>query len=110
MTDSTGVPGVDHLVVWCVAAAAIAGGVALLWRFTRGLRLLVRRLDEFADDWSGSSERPGVPAHPGVMVRLSAIEERLTAVEHELRPNSGSSMRDAINRVEARIGTRPSGT
>jgi hypothetical protein len=102
VNSSTGVHGIDQLVIWSIAAVAIAGGVALLWRVTRGARHLVRRLDEFADDWQGLPNRPGVPGHAGVMARLGAIEDRLAAVEHELRPNSGSSMRDAIDRVDER--------
>ncbi|PYC83465.1 hypothetical protein C7C46_09030 [Streptomyces tateyamensis] len=107
MTDSTGVGSVDLLVVWAGAVVALAGVLALVWRGTRGLRLLGRRVGEVVDDWQGTDARPGVPAHPGVMVRLGAIEDRLAAVEHEMRPNSGSSLRDALDRVEVHIGTAP---
>ena len=109
MSDSTGIAGVDQLVVWSVAAAAIAGALALLWRLTRGARRVLARMDEFADDWAGTPGRPGVPGHDGVMARLGGIEERLGAVEHELRPNSGSSMRDAIDRVDERTRSLTSG-
>ncbi|MDH6111159.1 hypothetical protein P3T36_003183 [Kitasatospora sp. MAP12-15] len=99
----TGVQSVDALVVWCGALAGLAAAAGLLWRLTRGLRRSMRRVDEFVDDWNGTTGRPGVaPAHEGVMARLGGIETRLTAVEHELRPNSGSSMRDAIDRVDER--------
>jgi hypothetical protein len=103
MTDSTGVHGLDLLAVWAAAMAAIAGALALMWRITRGARHLARRLGDLADDWTGVPGRPGVPGHEGVMARLGAIEDRLASVEHELRPNSGSSMRDAIDRVDARL-------
>jgi hypothetical protein len=103
MTDgTTGVHPVDALVVWCGALVGLAAAAGLLWRLTRGLRRLVSRVDEFTNDWHGTPGRPGVPPHDGVMARLGGIEERLTAVEHELRPNSGSSMRDAIDRVDER--------
>ncbi len=79
----------------------------MLWRLTRGARRVLARLDEFADDWNGTPGRPGVPGHDGVMSRLGGIEERLIAVEHEMHPNSGSSMRDAIDRVAVQVGVVP---
>ncbi|MFD0496842.1 hypothetical protein [Streptomyces rhizosphaericus] len=36
------------------------------------------------------------------MQRLDAIEQQLAAVEHELHPNSGTSLRDAVDRVDER--------
>ncbi|WP_441251209.1 hypothetical protein [Kitasatospora sp. McL0602] len=93
---STGLAGLDAAVVWAGALVALAGGLGLLWRGTRGLRRILHRADQFWDDWQGTPPRPGVPGHPGVMARLSAIE-------HELHPNSGASLRDAVNRIEAGI-------
>lgn len=52
-----------------------------------------RAARDFLDDWKGEPDRPGVKGRPGVM-------ERLGSIEHELHPNSGLSMRDAINRTE----------
>ncbi|MES9587830.1 MULTISPECIES: hypothetical protein [unclassified Streptomyces] len=92
---TTGIAAVDAAVIWSVAAAAIAAGLGLLWRITRGVRRIVSRVDEFIDDWQGTPARSGVPSRPGVM-------ERLDRIEHELHPNSGSSLRDAVDRVDAR--------
>ncbi|WP_432158416.1 hypothetical protein [Streptomyces sp. bgisy153] len=103
--SSTGVPAVDAAVVWSVAAVAVAGLGTLLWRVMRAARRAVGRMDDLADDWLGVPERPGVPGRPGVMVRLRGIEERLTRVEHELQPNSGRSLRDAVDRVDRRTRT-----
>jgi hypothetical protein len=100
LNNSTGLAAVDQLVVWCVAITAIAGVIALVWRLTRGMRHLAARLGDLVDDWTGVPGRPGVPGHEGVMARLGSIEDRLTAVEHELHPNSGASLRDAVNRIE----------
>ncbi|GAA1221392.1 hypothetical protein GCM10009665_09500 [Kitasatospora nipponensis] len=106
MTDgATGVQSVDAVVVWCGALAGLAAALGLAWRLTAGVRRITHRIDEFTADWNGTPPRPGVPAHDGVMARLGGIEQRLTAVEHELRPNSGSSMRDAIDRVDERTRT-----
>ncbi|MFB6943178.1 hypothetical protein ACFWGL_17210 [Streptomyces sp. NPDC060286] len=110
----TGIPAVDAAVVWSVAAAAIAGGAALLWRAVRSARRLAARLDDFVDDWTGVAGRPGVPERPGIMARLARIEEqgdehaaRLARIEHEVYPNSSRSLRDAVDRIEERLGTGP---
>lgn len=99
---NTGYPALDLLIVWCGAVTAVGAALGLLYRATRGVRQLAARLGTLADDWSGEPARAGVPARPGVMARLSAIEDRLGSVEHELHPNSGGSLRDAIDRVDER--------
>lgn len=35
--------------------------------------------------------------------RQAATEERTARIEHELRPNSGTSLRDAVDRVEQAV-------
>jgi hypothetical protein len=73
-----------------VAAIAVGGAVA------RPLRRLSRQNDEFREDWYGQPARPGRPAEPGVM-------ERLSGIEHELRADGGGSLRDAVNQVAVRL-------
>ncbi len=90
MSESTGIASVDQVVVWSVAITAIIG--LLAW-VIRAVRRIARTVDDFAEDWNGTPERRGVPARPGVM-------ERLGRIEHELHPNSGLSLRDAVNRIE----------
>jgi hypothetical protein len=99
---TTGVAQVDAAALWCGTVAAITGALALVWRATRSLRRIAGRVEDFIDDWQGTEGRPGVPAHPGVMTRLDAIEDRIARVEHELHPNSGASLRDAVDRVDQR--------
>lgn len=99
---TTGVDQVDAAVIWCGAVVAMAGALALVWRATRSLRRIAGKVEDFVDDWQGIEARPGVPARPGVMLRLGAIEDRLARVEHELHPNSGASLRDAVDRVDQR--------
>lgn len=53
----------------------------------------IRAQDQFFRDWAGEPERPGHPATPGVM-------ERLQKIEGELKHNGGSSMKDAVRRIE----------
>lgn len=82
-----------------VAAGVIAAGlglVAVLARTARRTWLMFQALDDFLDDWRGTPERSGVAARPGVLARLGAIE-------HEVRTNNGSSLKDAVSRCERRL-------
>lgn len=103
------------------AVGALAAAVAL-WESVRrrsrewraGRRRQRNQQRQFLADWHGEQARPGVPARPGVMVRLASIEsaqtalaERMGNVEKELHPNSGHSFRDAVDRAVAGV---PAGT
>jgi hypothetical protein len=93
---TTDVGQLDTVALWCGAVVAIASAAGLFWRITRSIHHLVRHVEDFVADWSGTEE------HPGVMTRLCRIEHRIGAIEHELHPNSGSSLRDAVDRVDQR--------
>ncbi|HZF90448.1 hypothetical protein [Streptomyces sp.] len=99
---TTGVASLDAAVLWCGAVVAITGALTLAWRATRSVRRIAGKVEDFVDDWQGTPGRPGVPARPGVMSRLGTIEAKLERVEHELHPNSGASLRDAVDRVDER--------
>lgn len=84
-----------------VAAGIIAAGLGLVTVLARGgqrLWRLFQSTDDFFDDWKGAPARPGVKERPGVMARLAAIE-------HEVKTNDGSSLKDAVKRVEAKLDT-----
>jgi len=97
------------VAAWVGAAVAVLTLAGIVW--PTGARI-ARRIDEVVDDWHGESARPGVPARPGVMERLERIEGAtarieplaggVAAIEHELHPNGGDSLRDAVNRVDLR--------
>jgi hypothetical protein len=101
--EATGIHALDTALVWGGAVTVLAGVGAVLWRGLRGVGHLVRRVEQFMDDWSGEEERPGVPGRLGVMERVSGIEERLGRFEHELYPNSGGSLRDAVDQANERL-------
>jgi hypothetical protein len=84
---------INTLAGVAVAVVSVLGVVAVAWRAWRKFH---KSFGRFMEDWNGEPARPGVPAKPGVMVRLASIEK-------EIHPNSGSSLRDAINRIEARV-------
>lgn len=81
----------------------VAGGITATLATVTSIGLAVRwigkrarALDDFLHDWRGTVERDGVPARRGVMARLAAIES-------ELRPNHGTSIKDVITRMEQRL-------
>jgi len=53
-------------------------------------------LDNFLVDWSGSEARPGRSRVPGVM-------ERLNEIDGQLKNNGGSSVKDAVDRIEINV-------
>ncbi|WP_237404776.1 hypothetical protein [Actinacidiphila reveromycinica] len=101
--EATGNPALDAVLMWGGVITVLAGVAALLWRAVSAVIRLARRVDEFMDDWAGEPGRPGVPPRPGVMERVATIDERLTRVEHELYPNSGGSLRDAVDQANERL-------
>jgi hypothetical protein len=78
---------------WIAVAGGLTVVVTALAAFWRWAWPFLRRVGHFLDDWFGEPARPGFPGQSGVM-------ERLARVEHEVHTNSGSSMRDAVNRIE----------
>ena len=65
--------------------------------------LLVKRFIHFLDDYFGEESRPGFEGRPGMQERLRAIEMEIECISYEMKPNSGSSIKDAINRIEKRL-------
>lgn len=105
------VADVGALAGFGASTVVVVGAVAAVVHWAKPR---LRRLGEFLDDWHGEPSRPGVPARPGVMTRLANLEQdvksvdrRVADVEHELHPNSGASLRDAVDRIDSRIGGAP---
>ncbi|MEW1838558.1 hypothetical protein AB0392_11440 [Nonomuraea angiospora] len=89
----------DSLVQVFVVAGTIAGGLALLGVLAKGGAWLWRTftaLKDFLDDWKGEPARAGVEARPGIPARIAVIES-------ELHPNHGTSLRDAVDRLETSV-------
>lgn len=80
----------------------------------------IRKVVHVIDDMMGEAEREGVPARPGMLVRMSRVEStssealtlaRNTAAQQadithalqELYSNNGSSLRDAVERIETKL-------
>lgn len=103
-------PLIAGLTGWNITG--ILAVVAALTALARKVWPFARKFVHFIDDWFGEPERDGVAGRPGVMARLAAIDEhgrrtddRLDAIEHELKPNSGKSLHDKVAQV-ARTAAR----
>jgi hypothetical protein len=84
----------------------IAATITAITVIAVGLRkasLLVKKFIHFLDDYFGEEARPGFDGRPGMQERMRNIEEELKCVAYEMKPNSGSSIKDAIGRIEKRL-------
>jgi hypothetical protein len=76
--------------------AAVVGTSLVVGRaIAKPLRRLSRQNDLFREEWWGKEAEP-LLNRP----RTLSVPERLARIEGELQPNHGSSMRDALDRVE----------
>ncbi len=59
---------------------------------------VVRPIQRIAEDWRGEPARPqdGVPERPSMMKRMALMEA-------EMRTNHGTSLRDAVDRIESNM-------
>ncbi|MFJ4627211.1 hypothetical protein [Streptomyces sp. NPDC088847] len=103
MDVTTGIPALDAALVWGGAISVVGTLLTVVWRGVRTLSRFGSRAGQFLDDWYGEEERAGVPARPGVMLRLAALEDGLDHLRHEVRPNSGTSLRDAVDLANRRL-------
>lgn len=78
----------------------IITGLVGWWRGSRGLRKMALQVAYVVQDWNGTPGRPGVPEHPGIMVRMASIESWQAQTTAQLVTNGGSTLRDAVKRVE----------
>lgn len=109
-------PDASTVAAWLVGTAALITAIVIIWRASASLARGARKLSHFFDDWFGEASRPGQDARPGFPDRLSGVESsvscmsdqvatiaaRVERVEAQVHPNGGSSMRDAVARIEKR--------
>ena len=81
------------IVSLTVGGISILGFLIGVWA---KLQKVLHSLDSFMLDWTGAEARPGRDAVPGVM-------ERLNKIDGELKHNGGSTMKDAVKRIEQKI-------
>jgi hypothetical protein len=87
------------LTIGGVASAFAAIGYVL----AKGFKF-IQTATRFMDDWYGTEEHPGVVARLAEgNARFDKLEEEIACVKAELFNNHGSSLRDAIDRIEESI-------
>jgi hypothetical protein len=89
---------INNILVAGATASALASVFFVIAPSVRKIRSMMEWLEKFRRDWEGEPGGPGRDAVPGVM-------ERLNRLDGELSHNGGSSMKDAIDRIEKRLGT-----
>ena len=89
---------INNILVAGATASALASVYFVIAPSVRKIRSMMEWLEKFRRDWEGEPGGPGRDPVPGVM-------ERLNRLDGELSNNGGSSMKDAIDRIEKRLGT-----
>jgi hypothetical protein len=79
-----------------ITSCVIAGLSAVVFPMARKVRKFSSGWDDFMRDWKGEQPEPGRDAAPGVM-------ERLNNIDGEFKKNSGSTLKDAVARIERKL-------
>jgi hypothetical protein len=81
-----------------ITLTALGGFLGLIKWISRKTSIFEKKFDSFMRDWGGEPAAPGRDAVPGVM-------ERLNNIDGELKHNGGSTMKDAMQRIEHKLDT-----
>jgi hypothetical protein len=91
---------IEQIQMWAGFIAIVAAAIGVIWKVLSPLvkktRHLIDSLSRFTVDWFGEESAPGRDKVPGVM-------ERLNNIDGELKHNGGSTMKDAIKRIENKL-------
>lgn len=107
---------VEQVVLYAGGVAAVLGLVGVLFRTVgRSVKMtygVVKKIDVFLGQWFGQPDT-GTPSFPdrmeAVELRTQVTDRRLMAIEAQLRPNGGSSLRDTVNDIANATGARRQG-
>ena len=88
-----------------IIGAAISTLIYLLSLITKAAKMWFG----FISDWQGTEDRPGVVERLEIgHQRFEKIDEELNIIKAELFANSGSSLRDSVDRIETILtGDKP---
>ena len=107
-----------------ILVASVLSAITVISIFSSKIFKVFRKFVRFLDDFNGVEERPGVDRHPGFPERIKSLEDcitsmstkmdkfdatadtienKLISIEKELHPNHGTSMRDAIDKIQLRL-------
>jgi hypothetical protein len=88
---------------WLMTIAATITAIGVIGVGLYKVTKLVKRFIHFLDDYFGEEPRPGFDGRPGMQERLRFMEEEIACISFEMRPNHGTSIKDAVGRIEERL-------
>ena len=100
-----------------IMIATVLGAITAIILFAGKLVKFIKKVIHFLDDFLGEEERPGQEARPGLSERLTKMEDCMgtvkeqmdcikddvEAIKTEMHPNSGTTIRDSLNRIETKV-------
>lgn len=88
------------IMAWAGAIIALGGAIGVIYKLVspvvKKTKRLMEALDLFTKDWFGDEGDAHHPRTPGML-------ERMSKVEAELKHNGGSSIKDAVKRIEGKL-------
>jgi hypothetical protein len=89
---------------WIAAIVALTGIVVtgIGW-LARQLWRAFQTIEEFREDWKGVAADSNHAARPGVLQRMNVLELTVADIQGQVHMNSGHSMRDEVQRIEATV-------
>ena len=72
---------VTDIVQWVVILGVL---VTLAIRINKLVYPVWHKLEQMANDFAGEPERPGVPAKPGIMERISKLEQLVAELSDKI--------------------------
>lgn len=93
------------IMAWAGLIIAVGGAIGVLYKLVSPIvkktKALMNALDLFTKDWFGDEGDVLHPRKPGML-------ERMAKVEAELKHNGGSSIKDAVKRIEDKVNNMDS--
>ena len=77
-----------------IAIASTLTALGVIAIFAKKSFSAIRKMVRFLDEWLGTDEKPGI------VQRLDKIEYDVAAIHKEVTYNSGTSLKDAVHRIE----------
>ncbi|MFJ2619677.1 hypothetical protein [Glutamicibacter sp. NPDC087344] len=91
---------------WMGTIAVLLVLTAFFWKPVKVIWARLKELAAFLDQWNGKPEKKDRSgqivqhAEPGMAARILTLEEKTERIHHEVTPNHGGSLKDAVSRIE----------